>query len=48
MAQPLLVSAPPTSEDTMPDGLITIAGGILAASALVIARKPNARTPYFI
>lgn len=34
------------------DGLITIAGGILAASALIIARKPNAKvlidklTPY--
>jgi hypothetical protein len=33
-------------------GLITIAGGILAASALIIARKPNAKqlvdkiTPY--
>jgi len=36
----------------MLDGLITIAGGILAASALIIARKPNAKhlidklTPY--
>jgi hypothetical protein len=36
----------------MISGLITIAGGILAASALIIARKPNARdlidrlTPY--
>ena len=36
----------------MLSGLITIAGGILAASALIIARKPNARalidklTPY--
>jgi hypothetical protein len=36
----------------MIDGLITIAGGILAASALIIARKPNAKqlidklTPY--
>jgi hypothetical protein len=34
------------------DGLITIAGGLLAASALIIARKPNAQqlidklTPY--
>ena len=34
------------------DGLITIAGGLLAASALIIARKPNAKdlidrlTPY--
>ena len=27
----------------MIDGLITIAGGILAASALIIARKPNAK-----
>ncbi len=38
--------------DKMLDGLITIAGGILAASALIIARKPNAKqlidklTPY--
>ena len=36
----------------MIDGLITIAGGLLAASALIIARKPNAKdlldklTPY--
>jgi len=36
----------------MLDGLIGIAGGILAASALIIARKPNAKelidklTPY--
>jgi len=36
----------------MIDGLITIAGGLLAASALIIARKPNAQqlidkiTPY--
>ena len=36
----------------MIDGLITLAGGILAASALIIARKPNAKalidklTPY--
>jgi hypothetical protein len=36
----------------MLDGLITIAGGILAASALIIARRPNAKqlidklTPY--
>ena len=36
----------------MLDGLITIAGGILAASALIVARKPNAQqlidklTPY--
>jgi hypothetical protein len=36
----------------MIDGLITIAGGILAASALIVARKPNAQqlidklTPY--
>jgi hypothetical protein len=36
----------------MLSGLITIAGGLLAASALIIARKPNARdlidrlTPY--
>ena len=36
----------------MLSGLITIAGGILAASALIIARKPNAKelidklTPY--
>lgn len=36
----------------MLDGLISIAGGILAASALIVARKPNARelinklTPY--
>jgi hypothetical protein len=34
------------------DGLITIAGGLLAASALIVARKPNAKdlidklTPY--
>ena len=27
----------------MIDGLITIAGGLLAASALIIARKPNAQ-----
>jgi hypothetical protein len=27
----------------MLDGLLTIAGGILAASALIIARKPNAQ-----
>jgi hypothetical protein len=27
----------------MIDGLLTIAGGILAASALIIARKPNAQ-----
>ncbi|MEJ7597739.1 MAG: hypothetical protein WKG01_07515 [Kofleriaceae bacterium] len=36
----------------MLDGLISIAGGILAASALIVARKPNAKelinklTPY--
>ncbi len=36
----------------MVEGLITIAGGILAASALIIARKPDAKalidklTPY--
>lgn len=36
----------------MLDGLISIAGGILAASALIVARKPNAQqlidklTPY--
>src|SRR5258708_30504042 len=39
-------------EAFMIDGLITIAGGLLAASALIIARKPNAKdlidklTPY--
>src|SRR6266568_6355155 len=41
-----------TGGTCMLEGLITIAGGILAASALIIARKPNAKdlidklTPY--
>src|ERR1051326_5526552 len=42
----------PIGRNSMLSGLITIAGGILAASSLIIARKPNAKdlidklTPY--